>query len=96
MRSLTKSRQLDVRLTRNGFNTTLELFIATSIHIRLSELKESRHHIPDLPSLMVGLLASYNRKGYLFVSVFPLLYIYKSNSLAGSYKESTSRPFRLL
>ena len=74
----------------------LELSIATGIHIGLSKLKESRHHILDLPSLIVGLLASYNGKGYLFVSVFPLLYIYKFNRLAGSYEESTSRPFRLL
>jgi hypothetical protein len=80
----------------NGFNATLELSIAIGIHIRLSGLKESRRHTLALPSLMAGLQASYNGKGYLFVSVFSLLYTYKSNSLIGSHKESTSRPFQLL
>jgi hypothetical protein len=90
---LSRSDQLDVRLMLNGFNATLESSIAKGIHIRLSKLKESRRYILDLPSLIAGLQASYNRKGYLFVSVFSFLYTYKSNSLIGSYKESTSRPF---
>jgi hypothetical protein len=77
----------------NRFNATLELFIATGIHIELSKLKKSRHYTLDLPSLIASLQASYNRKGDLFVSVFSFLYIYKSNSLISSYKESTSRPF---
>jgi hypothetical protein len=93
MSSFFKSDQLDVRLTLNGFNITLELSIAIGIHISLSKLKESRRHILDLPSLIAGLQASYNRKEYLFASVFSLLYTYKSNSSIGSYKESTSCPF---
>ena len=77
----------------NGFNAALESSIAKGIYIGLSKLKESRRYTLDLPSLTASLQASYNGKGYLFVSVFPLLYIYKSNSLIGSYEESTSRPF---
>ena len=80
----------------NGFSATLELSIATGIRIGLSKLKESRRHTLDLPSLIAGLQASYNGKGYLFVFVFSLLYTYKSNSSIGSYKESASRPFQLL
>jgi hypothetical protein len=80
----------------NRFNATLELSIAIGIYIGLSRLKESRRYTLALPSLIAGLQASYNRKGYLFVSVFSLLYTYKPNSLIGSHKESISRPFQLL
>jgi hypothetical protein len=61
----------------NRFNATLELSTAIGIHIGLSKLKESRRHTLDLPSLMAGLQASYNGKGYLFASVSSLLYTYK-------------------
>jgi len=94
--SSTKSVQLDVRLMPSGSTVTLVSFIAISIYIRLFKLKANKRYTLDLPSLLVGLQASCNKKGSLFRSVSSLLYTYKSNSFTGSYKESTSRPSQLL
>jgi hypothetical protein len=91
--SLSKSVRLDVRLVLNGSTAMLKLSMGIGIHIELSELKASRHHTLDLLFPVVGSQASYREKGYLFVSVFLLLFIYKPNGFTGSYEESTSCPF---
>ena len=80
MSSLSKSVQLDVRLMLSGFTVMLVSFMVISIHIGLSKLRVNQRHTLDLPSLVVGLQASYNEKGSLFRSVSSLLYTYKSNS----------------
>ena len=75
-----RSAQLDVRLMQCGFNATLALSMAISIHIGWLGLKANKHHTLGLLSLVVGLQASCNERGYLFVYVSSLLFAYKSNS----------------
>jgi hypothetical protein len=77
MNSFSRSGLLDERLMPSGFNVMLALYMATCIHIKLSGLKANRLHILDLLSLVVGLQASYNRRGYLFMYVSLLLNVYK-------------------
>jgi hypothetical protein len=64
----------------SGSTVTLVSFIVISIYIRLFKLRANQYHTLDLPSLVVGLQASCNKKGSLFESISSLLYTYKSNS----------------
>jgi len=95
MSSFSKSALLDGRLMLSGFNATLALSTVTGIRIELLGLRANRRHTLGLLSLAVGLPA-FTTKRDISSCLYLLSFIYKSNSFTGTYKESTSCPYRLL
>jgi hypothetical protein len=95
-RLFVEKRAIGRKINAKWIHRNAQIIYGNRYPHRVVRVEGSRHHTLDLPFPMVGLQASYSEKGYLFVSVFSLLFIYKYNSFIGSYKESTSCPYRLL